>query len=415
MHILLVAQQWAPEKGVPQRRGQWMVSELVKAGHTVDIVAPPPHYPTGTLLSDAPEDQEGAVTEVDGVRLFRSKFHPHGQGLVSRIRDQWVVSTSSVATARRAAETQVPDVVLATAPPLPAVFTALRVAKKVKRPYVVDLRDAWPELVSFVAAGDAVDGKASAKARILESALKFPAWVFGRMLRKADGLISTSSWHTKALAGRLKKPVGFVSNLPLVDLDSEPPAPHSAPPGAPLNVVYCGTLGRAQGLDNAIRAVAIARKRGVPVNFRVVGDGAHLDRLVALDAELSAGVDFVGRVPRDEMVDHYAWADTVLVHLQDWEPLTTTIPSKVFEAIATNKHVTVAARGESAEIVQRAGAGTVVAPMDPVALATSFIDTASHRERLMCNAHGQAWLRSELERDHPAATLLALLHEVADV
>lgn len=54
MHVLFVAQQWEPEKGVPQRRGKWMVDQLTASGHTVSVVAPPPHYPSGTLLSPLP-------------------------------------------------------------------------------------------------------------------------------------------------------------------------------------------------------------------------------------------------------------------------------------------------------------------------------------------------------------------------
>ena len=55
MHVLIVAQQWAPERGIAQRRMQWMTNALIARGHSVAVLTAPPHYPLGDLLSDQPD------------------------------------------------------------------------------------------------------------------------------------------------------------------------------------------------------------------------------------------------------------------------------------------------------------------------------------------------------------------------
>ena len=42
-----------------------------------------------------------------------------------------------------------------------------------------------------------------------------------------------------------------------------------------LNVLYLGTVGRAQGLGFAVKAAHIAQQSGTPVVLRIVGDGAQ--------------------------------------------------------------------------------------------------------------------------------------------
>ncbi len=416
-NILLIAQQWAPESGVPQRRGRWMVDQLIEAGHRVSVVAPPPHYPEGHLLSDAPKDQPGSASRQGRCEvLYRSRFFPHTQSIYSRVIDQGVVSITSVATALRASRDAKPDVILATAPPLPAAFTAFIVSQITRTPYVLDLRDAWPELVDYIAGADptASGVKATIK-RALQPAFGIAGRAFGAVLNRADGVLTTSEWHARKLETKRDNPTVVVSNLPLVNLappDNDDETPHQRQ--TQLNVLYTGTVGRAQGLDNAVRACRIANERGFNVKLRIVGDGAHLNRVRRLAEPLGDLVECTGRVPREKVAEFYRDADTILVHLQDWQPLEMAVPSKVFEAIATNKHVTGALDGEGADIIERAKAGDTVPAMQPEALADLWCELARDRERLNINAHGIDWLNQELERTRPSQTFTRFIERISN-
>lgn len=416
MHILFLAQQWAPEHGVPQRRGEWMVKTFIEAGYSVDVVAPPPHYPGGQLLSDAPEDQAGAVSHgASGETIYRSRFVPHTQSIYSRILDQAVVSASSITTGMKAINAHKPDLIIATAPPLPTAFTAYILSKRTGIPYVVDLRDAWPELVDYVVDSDAPvsDSLKGRVAKLLKTALqpafKLAGGAFGSVLHRSAGVISTSTRHAAAVTKKYKVPTATVSNLPIVSL------PRSLPESAasttdstaqPLHILYSGTVGRAQSLETAIEAVKLATEMGANVRLRVVGDGAHLPRIREMAEPLGGLVECRGRVPGTQMPTHYSWAHTILVSLKAWEPLKMTVPSKIFEAIGTGKHVTGSLNGEGSELIVASGAGDVVPAEDPFALAALWLELDADRTRLDTGSRGRDWLSELRTHTKPRATLL---------
>src|SRR5699024_10578301 len=114
-----------------------------------------------------------------------------------------------------------------------------------------------------------------------------------------------------------------------------------------INVLYAGTLGRAQNLSNAIRAAAIAEKEGYDVDLRFVGAGAARQELVRVAKELGINVEFSSRIAAEDLNEHYAWADTALVHLTDWPPLEQAVPSKTYELMSCGIHVCAVAAGET--------------------------------------------------------------------
>lgn len=52
MKILFISQYWAPENGVPQRRWSWLTDLLETEGHSVTVIAPPPHYNRSPSLGE---------------------------------------------------------------------------------------------------------------------------------------------------------------------------------------------------------------------------------------------------------------------------------------------------------------------------------------------------------------------------
>jgi glycosyltransferase involved in cell wall biosynthesis len=84
-------------------------------------------------------------------------------------------------------------------------------------------------------------------------------------------------------------------------------------------------------------------------------------------------------------------------------------------ALSPGRHVVraVSARGEAAEVVERAGAGVVVAPEDPVALAAALRALAADRERARAAGRaGRAAVAAEHSRERSVDAWLALLERV---
>lgn len=406
LNILVISQQWEPEEGTPQRRWAHFVAGLVGSGHRVAVIAAPPHYPGGALISDNPQHAPGAVARgKNGEIVFRSQFRPHERSLAERVLDQAVVATSSLILASKLIGKHRPDVILTTAPPIPSAVTAALVGKTHRVPYIVDLRDVWPDLLSYMnewGSRAEANPQSPLRADAFDTLIAAGGWIFRWALKNAAGVITT----TPSFANKLRKE-GFsnvlnIRNMASVRESPVPPLEESQVEtnrgDGTLRILYAGTTGRAQGLDSALEALRLAVEAGVDARMRIAGSGAHL-RLLKLHAERDhLPVEFLDRIGYEEVDEHYDWCDTSLVHLRSWEPLSYTVPSKLYEALSFGRHVSVAANGESARIITETGAGHAVPSMNPQALANLWVELASNRELLDVGTGGRDWL---LKRETP--------------
>ncbi len=399
MRVLIIAQQWEPEEGTPQRRWAPLVDGLVSAGHSVDVIAPPPHYPGGTLSSQDPAHQVGAVARGrHGELIWRCNFSPHTQSLRSRIWDQGHTLLSSVELGSKIIRRNRPDILLVTAPPVPTIYAPIYLGWRYRIPYVVDLRDAWPDLLKYVKDWNSELERISRGSAFFRKLFGFAASLLGRLLnyslRRAQGIVTT----TPSFAEKLRRN-GYKNVVSIRNLGSVFPGPvadrNEREPGK-LRVLYIGTTGRAQGLENAIKAVKLTQAQGVNLKLRVIGTGASISALK--EQAKGTGIEFRGRIPHSEVPAHYQWADTSLVHLKDWGPLEYCVPSKFYEALSSGRHVTVSVNGETARIINENGAGISVEAMNPQALADAWIALARSPELLDVQNKGRRWLT---ERESP--------------
>lgn len=387
-------------------------------------------------------DQAMAVTQVDeGFRLYRTQFNEHDQSITSRIIDQatalWSSYTQGCAAIRDSRNTDSPiDVVVCTVPAMPSAVVSYLIAARYRLPFVVELRDAWPEIFRYMSEWhDGLRGKRKLtrllKRVVFRTLLLACGVVLNFIINRADLVITT----TKSLAAlkrskgaratvtvrnraaanfaRPQNPIADVAGTETVppematsefatphvtmsDDAVELPDSHNESAERPLRILYAGTVGRAQGLENAMRALKIAVDSGAQVEMRIAGHGAHLNTVQNNAKRLGIPVTFMGRVPFDHMAELYEWADTVLVHLQDWEPMHYTIPSKLFEAMWLEKHVVGSVAGEAADIIRESGIGEVIPPMDQDALAQCWIELAGDRSRLEVYGRGKQWFDTHL-------------------
>ncbi|OKL48482.1 hypothetical protein BSR28_01955 [Boudabousia liubingyangii] len=403
MHILLITQYWHPEQGVVQRRWEWLSKAILEAGHTLTVVTPPPHYPGGKLTSDKQEHQRGNFEQPgDRLTIYRTNFREHSKSITSRVKDQATIMLSSFFVAKKAIKkakkqrNQV-DVVCCTVPALPSALVSWLIAKRFHKPLVIELRDAWPELLINM------EDWSDHRKRPTRPIKRFRRWVLhfilqsgGRalnsVLKSADLVITT----TKSLADlEIKKGIKSVETIPnRPDYQLPIITNHIKSPNSPLNVLYAGTIGRAQGLSNAVYAARIAKDKGVCINLTLVGGGAHVDRIKALAAKLQVPITMPGRVSFNDINKYYSWCDTVLVHLESWKTMELTIPSKLFEALRLKKHITGALAGEASDIIIASGAGHTVPPMNPKALAELWISLSKNPCLLDVSNRGVQWLES---------------------
>lgn len=412
MRILLVSHYYAPENNAPQRRWSALAPRLRDRGHELVVFAPPPHYPGGTLDDPDGEHAVGSRSTGEhgehGETVYRVRFREHGPGLRSRSADQAVAALDTVRSAllNLRCRADRPDVIVSTAPGLPSIFAGWTLSLVWRVPHVVEMRDAWPDLIH--ASGMLRDGRRTVSTRrrvATHAADRAVTW----LQRQADAVVTTTEAFAEVLRARGMRSVAVIRNgAPVAAV----PALDRPRDEGGLNVLYVGTVGRSQGLETAVEAAAAARALGTDVRLRIVGGGALHGELQALAETLGAPVDFVGPVLADKVPAHYVWADTVLVSLRDWPPFAWTVPSKLYEALAVGRHISAAVAGEAAHLVSGTGAGTVVPPGDVEALVRLWGELAADRSLLQTPPSGRDWALANADFAELAAGYDALLREV---
>ena len=415
MRILLITHNYAPEVGAPQHRWNALVQRFVAAGHDVAVLAPSPHFPSGRAHPGDDSLRPGAVARgLHGESIHRLRFLEYDSSVGSRGLDQLVSAADAVRVGlARFSGRHRPDVVVATAPGLPSLAAGLVIGTGLRVPLVMEVRDAWPDLLNVRHEwGEASAGGPQPPPRHLATALgtllSLPITV---MQRGADAVVTTTVAFADVLHGRGMHPVRVIRNATHLPFPVTLPSPNPASPE--LRVLYLGTVGRSQGLGSAVWAAHLARRAGVPVRLRIIGDGAEAPALAALIRRLDAPVTMLPPVPHAEVLEHYAWADTVLVSLRGWEPLQWTVPSKLYEVLSTGRHLTGMIAGEAARIVENTGGGHVVPPGDSVALAALWARLHDDRQLLEVGPGPGEWVAVHADNDMLADQYLELLAEVS--
>jgi glycosyltransferase involved in cell wall biosynthesis len=276
------------------------------------------------------------------------------------------------------------DVVVATIPPptvgLPGVLAALR--KRV--PLVLDLRDIWPEAI--VQSGRL---KSPLVIGLFEGIATF-------LYRRAARVTAvTEGWKKRLVEkGVPAEKLHVISNG--VDVGAFEQAPAELPPafgalepGAHW-FTYAGILNRPQGLEFILEAAALLREDAPELyaksQFVLIGEGPIEAELKALREERALDrVVFVPRQPRDAVYACLQRSFGVLVTLRPRKD-TSTVPSKIYECMASGRPVLYQAGGEGANTLREAGGGTVIEPGSAAALAAAM--AAYLRDPATADAHG---------------------------
>jgi glycosyltransferase involved in cell wall biosynthesis len=230
---------------------------------------------------------------------------------------------------------------------------------------VIWTQDVWPDTV--FAYGFSPRGFG---ARVLDSFVRF-------IYRQCDVVHVSSPGFAASLRPYVpvRAKIEYVPQWVPAELDAPRPARPPIPfPRDRVNFVFTGNIGKVQNLENVIRAVDIASRSGVRVQFNIVGAGSHAAALRALCEELGTeSVVFWGHKPLAEILGWMTESDFTVLSLADAPTLSLTIPAKFQAYLVAGRPLMVAARGEVARIVRSEKIGIVCDPGDPLAIADTII------------------------------------------
>ncbi|MBN8610209.1 MAG: glycosyltransferase family 4 protein [Deltaproteobacteria bacterium] len=359
MKVLFVSQYYPPESNAPANR----VSRLARAwaeeeGFDVTVLTGFPNHPEGRVYPGF--DARRPLRERDGrVKVVRAPIYAAANAGVLK-RSLAYASFCTSASSLGPWLVDRPDVVIATSPQLLVGVAGAYLAKLLRRPFVLEVRDLWPD--SVVAVGAMTEDHPVVRGlHVIEESL----------YRQADHIVVVTESFREILAERgvAKDKLSFVPNG--VDRDLFVPGPGPDPDPYPGRFVVCfaGTVGMAHGLGTVLDAAPIAKREMPEVLFLVVGEGAERKELEArAQREGLDNVVFTGRVPRERVPDLLRRAEISLVMLKDDPLFKTVLPSKLFESMGCARPMLLGVDGEARRLVERAEAGRYFVPSDPRAL-----------------------------------------------
>jgi glycosyltransferase involved in cell wall biosynthesis len=354
VRVVFLTHYFVPEAGAAQVRIAALARGLQQRGVHVTVHTGFPHYPAGRITPPY-RNHLARREDLDGLPVVRSfTYAVPNAGFVRRVANHAVLAVSTLATARASGPA---DVVVAETPPLFMAASGVLHAAGKRAALAINVSDRWPE--SAVQLGALTQPQAVAVAEALER------WCY----RHADAITAPTQGIVDAVAA-LPDGAGKVHHVPpAVDLARWASVADAAPrDGAPLRVLYAGTLGMAQRVETLVEAARIAGPD--VVQLTIAGDGP--DR-PALEDHGQSNVHVRDSVPAADVARLYADADVGSVTLRDVPIFAGALPTKLFEVLAAGRPCVLSApAGEASRVIDTAGCGVTVAPEDPQALADAW-------------------------------------------
>jgi glycosyltransferase involved in cell wall biosynthesis len=406
MRIQFVSNYFPPEVNAPATRLDEHASQWVRDGHDVEVLTSVPNFPEGAVY-DGYENQFTRETR-HGIDVRRVPMYVSAnEGFLRRTLSYVSFMISAIWYARRSPQ---PDVVVATSPQFFAALAGWWIARQHGVPFVLEIRDLWPESIVAVGAMER-----NAIIRLLERIERF-------LYREADRIVVVTDAFKRSIAakGIPGEKIKVLKNGVALDRWDEPLDQHKLDRmrrehdlSGKFVASYIGTIGMAHRADVLLEAAM--RCDEPDVVFLVVGAGAQREALERRCNDVQApNFRLLDKVPKDDVPYLLALSDTSVVHLRDSDLFKTVIPSKIFEAMATRTPIVLGVRGETRAIIEDAEAGVFVPPEDAKALADAVVQLKRNPDRhaeLARNAY--EYVHAHFDRTDLAREYAALLAEVA--
>ena len=403
MKILLLNQAFVSPDEPGHTRHFEMAKFLQTRGHELVIVASDLNYQTGKRTVE----HSGIYAEqnFDGVRVLRSYIYPAlHRSYFWRIISFFSFMFSSVWTALQVKDA---DLIMGTTPPIFQAVSAWFVALVRRKPFLLEVRDLWPEF--GVSMGVLKNPVIIALARWLEKFL---------YARATHILVNSPAYRDYMIAkGVPESKVTYIAYGTDVDMFTPSIDGSSIRKELKLEdkfvVLYAGALGQANDLDTLLRA-AERLKEEERIRFVLFGDGKERARLESeAKSKNLSNVIFAGTRPKKDMPLIVASAVACLAILQDIPMFRTTYPNKVFDYMAAGRATVLVIDGVSRELIESSNGGVYVQPNDDADLAQSILALSNDPARVQqMGTDARAYLVKHLDRRDKLNETLGLLNSL---
>lgn len=362
MHIALITHYYPPEVNAPAQRAIDHAEAWIDSGHSVTIITAIPSHPYG-IAYDGYENKTTEYLE-NGIRILRLKtLLGANSGKFNRIKNYISFLMAVALNIRRIGPI---DCVISTSPQFFCGLAGTMVKRKYKVPWILEIRDVWPD--SIVAVGAA---KPSLLTNFIGAVAK---WAY----YNADHIVSVSPGFTKhfqAYGVPEEKitliPNGITTSLVATDCSLEHfPELHKFE-GRTI-AAFIGTLGMAHGLETIVEAAKLLQHNN-SIGLLLVGSGAQSEQINnSINESNLSNIIVLEQQPRDRILKLWSMVSISIVHLRKNDVFKSVIPTKLLEAMAMSTPVVLGVEGTAADILSQAEGGLCIEPENSEQLANAI-------------------------------------------
>lgn len=392
--------------GAPAARVSELSHHWAAAGHDVTVLTGFPNHPDGKLRPEYRRHFRRLICRerVGNVKVVRSWLLPFpNRKAHERILNYVSFCLSAGITGSFLPR---PDLVIATSPQLLVGLSGWWVAKIKGVPFVLEVRDLWPESLAAVGAGNTN----SFLYRMLHTVARF-------LYRKAHHIVVvTPAFREHLIRYWQVRPekISIAQNGVETKLFSPRQGADIRKTLSVENkfvVSYIGTMGMAHGLETMLEAARRLRTSSPDVLFMLVGEGAERERIQAIAAaEKLSNVRFVTQQPREKIPLYISASDVCLVLLKKSEVFNTVIPTKMLEFMSCERPVILGVNGQARKILEGCRGGLCIEAENPAALcdAVEKLRTQDYLRHSLGH-NGRQYIVQNLSRERTAADYMNVL------
>ncbi|MBW6457707.1 MAG: glycosyltransferase family 4 protein, partial [FCB group bacterium] len=296
------------------------------------------------------------------------------------------------------------DVILGTSPQFFTALAAKRLSRIKKKPWIMEVRDIWPESIKAVNAvsNRRALGYLEKKERECYAAARgvvcVTQGIYNNLLKKGVPenklRLFTNGANTERFSPR-GKDTGLLERLNL---------------NGKKVIGYLGTMGMSHKLDFILNSM---KKINDPdIHFLLIGEGAEKEKLVRLKNKLQLkNVTILNGISKQEAPAYLSLMDVALVHLRKTELFQGALPSKIFENAAMGKPLLLGLQGEAERLIAAYPAGLAFEPENEADFLEKMHILLSEREFYDRCVAGAMKLAKDFDRSRIARDMLTCIRE----
>ncbi|MEI6515631.1 MAG: glycosyltransferase family 4 protein [bacterium] len=379
MHLLYIHQFFAGPDAPGPAQPRNLVRLLAERGHHVEVVAC-----DFNAYNEQDEPEESYTTPAGGVVRVHRLRTPRGlrASLISRLRSYGRFAWAAYRFGRRM---PAPDVVMTSIQPLFGGYAALRLARRWGKPFLLEIRDLWPDALIVK---KAIAPWQAAPLQAMAKSLYFGA---DRIVCLTPGL-KTEILKKGVPADRVDLfSNGFEASTFQLEPGTRERIRHQYGWDNQFVAVYTGTHTEVTAIDVIVHAAAALRGRR-DIRIDLFGSGQSKAGAMALAKTLGQdNIHFHDPVPKSMIPSILSGADAGVMTLFRSPLIHIYFENKFIDYMGARLPILAAMEGVQAELITRCGAGKVVPAFDHEGLAKTIADAADDPGR--CREMGAAGYR----------------------